>query len=366
MKTKKHMKNVLIILMTLFLLLAGVACDASDPGYMKVVDTHGNVVSQDAKTAFGLLAVAEMEPTAQLQFTYNIHTLLVNVEENSGTVTQANSMAHLSTGAGANQSATLLSRREVPYTPGVGVLFRGTAVFTTGVANSIQCIGIGDAFDGFFFGYSGASFGIIHRTGGEPEIQTLTITTASNTAEDITITLNGVAVADVTVTAAGADSAVTRTTTANDIATHDFSDTGAGWTAKAVGATVQFIARDSGAKAGAFTLSGAVTAVGAFAETDNGIATTETTIAQTAWSEDKMAGAGSSGMTLDPTKGNVYQIQYQWLGFGQIVFSLEDQATGDIVVVHRITYTNQNTIPSIANPTANPAIIANVILSSQF
>lgn len=73
--------------------------------------------------------------------------------------------------------------------------------------------------------------------------------------------------------------------------------------------------------------------------------------AQTEWSDDTMNGNGVSGINLDITKGNVYQIRYQWLGFGQISFFVENQNTGFLTVVHRIKYANENTATSINNPT---------------
>lgn len=77
----------------------------------------------------------------------------------------------------------------------------------------------------------------------------------------------------------------------------------------------------------------------------------DNTVAQTAWNYDKMAGAGPTGQTLDITKGNVYGVQFQWLGFGSIHFYVEDSATGDLYLVHTINYANANTDPSIFNPT---------------
>lgn len=81
---------------------------------------------------------------------------------------------------------------------------------------------------------------------------------------------------------------------------------------------------------------------------------TPTHIAQADWNVDNMLGAGGasnpSGQTLDPTKGNVYQIQYQWLGFGALYFYIEAQETGELVIVHIIKYANANTVPSLENP----------------
>lgn len=77
-------------------------------------------------------------------------------------------------------------------------------------------------------------------------------------------------------------------------------------------------------------------------------------IPQTSWNVDVMDGTGGtnnpSGQLLDPTKGNVFQIKYQYLGFGALYFYVEDSETGDFVLVHIIKYANNNTVPSLYNP----------------
>lgn len=84
-----------------------------------------------------------------------------------------------------------------------------------------------------------------------------------------------------------------------------------------------------------------------------------TFIAQTSWNVDKMNGTGPSGMTLDPTKGNVYRIQYQYLGFGDINFYIENANNGQFVLVHQIQYANANTNPSLSNASLQLLIYAN-------
>lgn len=54
--------------------------------------------------------------------------------------------------------------------------------------------------------------------------------------------------------------------------------------------------------------------------------------------------------TLDPTKGNVYQIRYQWLGYGAIEFFIEEPSSGQLELVHRISYANSATSTSVRNP----------------
>jgi len=71
-----------------------------------------------------------------------------------------------------------------------------------------------------------------------------------------------------------------------------------------------------------------------------------------------MNGKGPSGMTLDPTKLNVFKIAFQYLGAGQIECSIEDQEFGRYMLVHRIQYANRNIIPSLVNPTLPLHIMA--------
>lgn len=301
----------------------------------------------EGKSAFGEALVNQIEPVVQLLFNYNLNDLLVDIQDNGGSASIGTSMLTLSTGAAANQSSTMLSHDKTRYEPGLGLRVRFTALFTTGVANSSQIIGIGDSGEGFFVGYDGTSFGIMHRYGGNPEIRTLTVTTASSTAEDITITLDGDADATVTVTASA-----NTTTTANEIADHDFSGLGRGWTATAVGATVVFTSWNSASRTGTYSLSGATTAVGTFAQTLAGVAPTDTWVAQASWNgDDIFDGNGLTGVTLDPTQGNVYQIDFQYLGFGTIRFYVEDPDDGELHLVHTIEYANANTRPSLDNPT---------------
>lgn len=302
---------------------------------------------QEGKTAFGEQLVGSLEPEVQLSYTYGINPVLVTSRANqSGSVTNGNSMATCSTGAAANSSGVIRSTKTVHYNPGYGLKARFTAKFTTGVANSEQVIGFGDDGEGFFFGYNGTSFGVLHKYGGIQEIRTLTVTTASTTAENITITLDGNADATVAVTNSG-----NTTTTANEIAAHDYSDVGRGWTATAVGSTVVFTSWDAGSRTGTYSLSGATTAVGSFAQSVAGVASTDTWIPQASWNgADIFDGNGLTGVTLDPTKLNVFQIALQYLGAGAITFFIEDPDDGEFHLVHTIEYANTYTRPSLDNP----------------
>ncbi|HEX3075557.1 MAG TPA: hypothetical protein VHQ24_01675 [Lachnospiraceae bacterium] len=213
--------------------------------YVKSINSNDELQSLPL-TAFKELRVAMLTPVAGWTFNYNINPSLVKQSTNgTGTVTQSNSKAVLQTNSTANSSATIESNEVLRYIPGMGVLVRFTAIFTSGVSGSTQIIGIGDANDGFFFGYNGSSFGILRRRQGSAD----------------------------------------------------------------------------------------------------------TWIPQQSWNKDTVDGNGLSGFNLDPTKGNIYSIRYQWLGFGAIEFNVENPATGEAILVNRITYANSSTDPSIYNPT---------------
>lgn len=53
---------------------------------------------------------------------------------------------------------------------------------------------------------------------------------------------------------------------------------------------------------------------------------------------------------FDPSFGNVYEIEYQWLGYGAIRGWIENPATGLPGLVNTINYTNSNVLPSVFNP----------------
>lgn len=115
-------------------------------------------------SAFGDIITSNETPVIQLDFVYGINSQL-------GTVTTANSATgdtnlsrlRIQSGTNAAGSAIFTTTRPAKYRQGQGVTARFTAAFTTGVASSTQIVGMGNSNDGYFFGYNGTSFGILHR-----------------------------------------------------------------------------------------------------------------------------------------------------------------------------------------------------------
>lgn len=208
--------------------------------------------------AFGALQTEELTPIVQLTFPYNINTNLVNTYLSGGTVTQGGSMAVVTAGPTTAESAILESKGRIKYRAGQGVMARFTTLYTTGVTttDSHQMMGIGGSDNGYFFGYTGSTFGIHHITNGERH--------------------------------------------------H---------------------------------------------------------IPQAEWNVDVMDGSSSSnnptGMLLNHSKGNVYQIQYQWLGYGAIKYFIEHDKSGDMALVHVDGYSNNHIVPSSYDPTFHLRVLSN-------
>lgn len=193
--------------------------------------------TQNELSAFGEQRTTMLTPVAGWTFSYNIISDLVSTSSvGTGSVTQSSSRAKLTT-IGAGSESKLLTRKSVRYIPGCGSLVRFTCVWETAPTNgNFRICGIGNTIDGFFFGTSGSSYGIIHRV--------------------------------------------------NSI---------------------------------------------------------DTFYTQSSWSENTCP-------WLNITKGNVYQISYQWLGYGEIKFMMEDPATGIFTPVHKIKYANTSASASMLNP----------------
>jgi len=210
------------------------------------VDSKSNlsVHIDEPKTAFGEVQVAERTPQAQINFVYGVNTEMVDVNiSGSGSVTQVNGNAEISTGAAANSSADVVSKKLLKIRPGQGMEIVFSALFDIPAAGSEQAGGAGTQSNGHFFAYDGVDFGVLRL---------------DNNVDN--------------------------------------------WTR------------------------------------------------QVDWNIDKLDGTGPSGMILDPTKGNVYKIVFQWLGYGAINYYVESDLTGNFIPVHINAYANKYVTPNVRIP----------------
>ena len=317
-----------------------------DPNIPSLSTADGSPLS-----SFGELNVAQLTPAAQGDFIYGINNLMFTTESYStGSVTTGSgNFAIVNSNTSTTGSATVKLRRALKYRPGMGSLFRGTALFDTPKANNSQLIGVGNEDCGYYFGYQGTSFGILHVETAYREIRKLDVTTAVTTSETVTITLDGVSIA-VPITGSASKSK-----TAYQIARQNYSNVGVGWRADVVSGSVFFLSsRAADTFTGSYSVAGS-TIVGSFSVVQSGSSGISTFIPQSSFNIDRIDGGASggpnpSGFTINPQKGNVYQVGFQYLGFGNAFFGVENSETGRITPVHMIKNDNNRTTSVLLNP----------------
>lgn len=304
------------------------------------------------KTAFGELSIAQLSPYINLKAVKGLSERLIETYS-SGTGSSAGVHDHLpgkefevESGTSVGGYGVLRSKKVMEYKSGVGNIARFTAKFSAPAALTTMRAGLQNIGNELAFGYNGTQFGILHRTGGRPEIRTLTLTQRATSSQTATVTLN-----DTAFTSAVTNSTIEQN--AYEIAT---GNAYAGWRAYSIGSTVVFYSESVGAKNGTYSLSSTGNLAGSFSQMATGLTPTDTWIYQANW--EVPLTSGNDPFILDPSKGNVYQIQYQYLGYGEIRFFVENPNTGTFISVHKIKYANTNTSPSLDLPNFKIGIIA--------
>ena len=322
------------------------------PDVTTIQGAHGmHPINTGLLNLFGDLPVAEVTPAVQIDGIYGILPAEHETYSASGgTTTCVDSAFAAACTSTVGSYGVIRSRKPTRYRGGAQADFRISVQFSSPVALTQQMAGAFNFEHGLFFGYNGTQFGIMQQRGGKAEIVRLTLSAGAGGTESITVTLNGVASTfNVTVGAAAVVAA--------QIAARSFT----GWAAYQNDGTVTFVAQAVGVKGGAYSLvnnTGGGTTAGTFATLQAGVAHTENWTYQSSWNQDKMDGSGESGMTLDPAKGNLYRICFQWLGYGLIRFYIADENDSDWELVHQIAWANANTAPHMRNPTLKVGWVA--------
>lgn len=314
---------------------------------------HLEVAIHSPRLPFGSIHTESLTPIFQTDAVYGINSgQVTSVTSGSGGVTGTDNLFTCSTGTTIYSQGVLLGRKRLRYRAGQGVIGRFTALYSAHVDNSYILAGFGTASDGVYFGYGNTSdltdnrFGILYVRGGVREVKTLTVTTGATVSGNATVTLNGTAF---TVALTNASN-IQRTVWEISQGTYT------GWDAyPASSTTVVFVRKSAGTTAGTQSYSaGATGSSASIAQTKAGVASTDTFIPQADWNGDKLDGTGASEVTLNPQKGNVFQIGIQYLGFGAITFEVEITPSGSnngtFVTVHTLKLPNTLTAPVFTNP----------------
>lgn len=243
------------------------------------------------------------------------------------------------------------SKRDVIARPGQGMDIRFAGMFPEGgIENTCQLMGFGNNFNGTFVGYSGSNFGIVQRSWGDPAIYKFTITQAATSNTNSTFTLNDVNFT-IPLSVAGVGSC---NYTAFEIAKntpyiHPTSNEVL-WFAQNIQNDIYFTSYAPEPRTGTYSFNpGATGALGVGSLLVSGSNYTETFIPQSAFNIDTLDGNGASGFVINPTKGNIYDIQYEWFGFGAYVFTVQDD-TGRMIPFHKISHENILDKPQVGIP----------------
>lgn len=297
---------------------------------------------------FGGVQVQTLKPVAQADFVYGVNSVIFQSASFVGSsISAANGMCEINSGTEISGSAVLALRRGVKYRPGQGSLMRGTAIFDNPGEDNEQLIGLHNEETGYSWGYSGTQFGIMHKETGQRQIKKLQITSAATNGDSISITLDD-EVKTFTIAIQGSTSVYQ---TAYKISLQDFTNIGnTGYYTDVIGDSVYFISgRCNSQLTGAFSISGGSVG-GTFSTILEGVELTQTFIPTGSFNIDRLDGSGPSGMIINPQMGNVYEIDFQYLGFGNARFAVEDPLTGKFTDCHVIRNANSRTTPVLKNP----------------
>jgi hypothetical protein len=309
---------------------------------------------------FGEVLTAPLSPASQLTFSYGVpHEKMTQFTLLGGTLAVSENKLQATCGGTVGSTAFARADQYTAYRAGQGVLGRFTAIFdvsnaTTGVS---QVVGLfGGAESGLFFGYNYVDneFGVCHQTGGVREFQTLTVTVGAAGNETATVTLNHITF-DVALTVGNT------TVTAEQLALA--TDTYTLWGAHAIGPDVYFLSDNAGDKTGTFSISSTGTATGSFVETAAGVAATNTWTKQADWNRRVLDGTDGD-FVLDPSKGNIYEIRFAYLGYAGIEYCINDPVSGEMLVVHRNEYPNSSADVNISQPNLAPGLAATCLSST--
>lgn len=322
--------------------------------FAKIIDPIPSENSASAQSAFGEPLSVPLTPVIQLDAIYGINNLQYDqINSNGGYVAVSGyNIMTVATGTGTYGYGVLRTKRTIRYRPGQGALSRFTASFSPGTSGYIQRAGLFTQEQALQVGYQNEQFGIIHQNGGKAQIMELVITSAGSSGETITTVINNI---EHTFVLSGSNNIAANTA---NIAQSLSGLYAAGWIVSHVGNKICILNKSLGEKPGVYNISSSGTLEGTFNIAQVGVDDNVVFIPQTEFNIDKLDGTGSSRMSVNPQKLNVYQINFRWLGVGEIKFAIEDDITGNLIVFHKIIWSNKNNTTHVDNPSFKIGYIA--------
>lgn len=306
-------------------------------------------------SAFGENLSVPVTPVVQLDAIYGLDpNKFQSYTSFSGNVVLNGPLFECNTGNTQYGYGVIRTKRSVRYRPGQGAVARFTAAFTGNVAGYgysgyIQRAGFFTQEQAIQIGFDGTRFGVMRQEGGKATIYRLKVNAAASTNATVSLTLNNV-LFSIPITSG------TVQHNAQEIGAFNF---GSNWLVSAAEDEVIFLSSTVGALVGTFSVSDNNAAFDStLSLIQQGVAHTEYWTYREDFNIDTLDGNGPTSVVIDPTKLNVYQINFRWLGAGEIRFAMEDPSNGDMIFFHHIHYSNRYTTPHISNPSLKIGYVA--------
>lgn len=294
-----------------------------------------DVPTEFEKTAFGQLAVNNEQVIAQISAQAGIidTKLFIATSGGDSDTTVAEDKFRCSSGTSPGGVASILTLRTARYRAGEGLVCRLSAIFLASSQDSQQLAGFISSSSGMTFAMVNGTFGVLHYFSGQTESQELEVTTPAGGVELASVGVDGALYA-VPLTAGTIEE------NALEIA-ESLNDQVGAFLFTANGATVVAQALIAGETA-AFSFTSA-TAVATWTEITAGEPIISNFTPRDLFNNDNLS-------WLNPALGNIYQVEYGSLGFGNISFSVLNPETGQFVLAHMIEYANSSVEPSSSQP----------------
>lgn len=148
----------LFILLCYFIFTAGIKVQLSTPA---------GSTTTPLTTTFGDALIAERIETFNIIFQYNIPTdLITSATSGTGSISAIAPFAVLTSSTNGTGTSQIEGKRKLRCLPSHEAYAHFTAIFSAGVANTTQYMGIMDDNDGWAIGYNGTTFSIFWKRNG--------------------------------------------------------------------------------------------------------------------------------------------------------------------------------------------------------
>jgi hypothetical protein len=306
----------------------------------------GIIDQKQHTTAFNEPLAITITPTIQEDAVYNnLQNFRIN-QFRSGTAGCHDGLFHCESGSEAYGYGVLYTKRIVTYRSGQGCFCRFTAAFSSPQEGTTTRAGFMTQENALQIGYNGTRFGVLRQNGSRTQILELVIHD-SHDYVPIILKLNG---KNYNLLLKGDPDLIALRVSKDVILSYDYIT-------ENKKNSVILVSKNIGNAAPPEIIGDASVSIkiiqDGYTDPDN-----DKWVYQEDFNIDPLDGTGLSGMVLDKSKLNVYQIEFRWLGAGIISYSMENSFNGKMVLFHQEHYVNKYNKTHLRNPNMRIGYVA--------